>query len=399
MSSTLNLPSTSPRKRSPTVHVLPDGDERGIGELGIGAYFVPQPKHELMSWEHIQRVVAQDDLDYLVRHKDCETRYIAWGEGIRKKYGGLENYMRLVRLDWGEDDDTSPGTPNKGMNGSKIENVNDVEADVRSYFSDVVAEDPTLVKTIPNDWPYAMPAECGHYVVWCKRLILDKALFATKDTPFPKGPIREAIFAAINFDGIRGLTGSSNKIQQFGFKTRNFLKESDEAMAWMKETYSSEQSEEEQLCDLAEKAQGWAGRFIDRFVKKRWPEDNWETAYFCNPPHLRTVPGVFKRSMSLMTFLLTFLSLSLSQVSVTSSESNVSPNLASRLTLFFLLQRHCPCKGRQCNNTSIEIIHCRQALSYSHPFVHYRPPLLLHIDIDPSSSSFLRITSRTCLKF
>lgn len=314
---------TPTRKRRPTVHVLPQGDEKGIGELGIGAYFAPQPKHELMSWDHIQRVVSQDDLDYLIRHKECETRYIAWGEGIRKKYGGLENYMRVVRLDWEEDNDEIIG-PSQSQEGSSVHDVNDDEdaADIKSYFNNVVAEDSNLVKTIPNDWPYAMPAECGHYVVWCKRPILDMLLFSAKDTPFPKGPIREAIFEAINFDGIRGLTGGSKKFQQYGFKTRNFLRESSEAMEWMKETYSDDKSEEEQVCDLAEKAQTWAGRFIDAFVKKRWPEDAWETAYFCNPPHLRTVPGEYiGYHVDYIRSLTKNLSLPLLQVSVIFSES------------------------------------------------------------------------------
>jgi hypothetical protein len=293
------------------VHVLPPGDPMGKGELGIGAYFAPQPDHELMTWDHIQRVVAQDDLDFLIRHKDCETRYIAWGDGIRKHYGGLEKYMRVVRLDWEEDNDENLA-PANGTNGSNIHNVNDdADADPKSYFSDVVAKDPNLVKTIPNDWPYAMPAECGHWVVWCKRPILDMALFSARDTPFPKGPIREAVFAAITYDGIRGLTGNSKQIQPLGYKTRNFLKDSSETLAWIKENNDGIQSQEEQICDLAEKAQTWAGRFIDHFVKKQWPEEEWETAYFCNPPHLRTVPGMCRNVLSSADSCLTPFSLGL----------------------------------------------------------------------------------------
>jgi hypothetical protein len=276
-------------RRQSTVHVLPPGDPMGEGELGIGAYFAPLPEHELMSWEHIQRVVAQDNLDYLIRHPDCEKRYIAWGKGIRGHYGGLENYIRQVRLDWKDDDDI---TKQVGTNGVS-EHIEEVEnVDPTSYFSDVVSKDTNLFKTIPNDWPYAMPAECGHSVVWCKRPVLDKLLFAGKDTPFPKGPVREAIYAAIDFDGIRGLSGNEKHIAPLGFKTRDNLKSSPEVMAWMKETSIGTQSQEEEIAELAIKAQTWAGRFIDQFVKLHWPERDWETAYFCNPPHLRTVPGL-----------------------------------------------------------------------------------------------------------
>jgi len=26
--------------------------------------------------------------------------------------------------------------------------------------------DQTMAKCIPNDWPYAVPGDCAHYVVW-----------------------------------------------------------------------------------------------------------------------------------------------------------------------------------------------------------------------------------------
>jgi hypothetical protein len=293
----------SPRRKS--VHILPPGDPRGEGSLGIGAYFEPQEEHCLMTWDRIQVVVAQDDLDHLVRHSACEDRYIAWGKEIRAHYGGLESYVKQVRLDWKDDDDELAPPPN-GMNGSGVEDINkdSDEIDPRSYFSDVVANDPNLVKTIPNDWPYAMPAECGHSVVWCKRPILDKVLFADKNTPFPKGPIREAAFAAINHDGIRGTSGSDKRIPGIGFKTIDYLKGCPEVMEWIREQSRLDKSagtEDEEVAKMAEKAHAWAGRFIDKFVKKNWPEKNWETAYFCNPPHLRTVPGACTARRSVLT--------------------------------------------------------------------------------------------------
>ncbi|UZJ57260.1 hypothetical protein CBS101457_006580 [Exobasidium rhododendri] len=289
-------PANSSSSRRKSVHILPSGDPQGKGQLGIGAFFEPQEKHCLMTWERIQIVVAQDDLDHLIRHSECEDRYIAWGKEIRAHYGGLESYVRQVRLGW-KDEDEEMAAPPDGMNGSGIDDVNKdcEEADPRSYFSDVVSNDPHLTKTIPNDWPYAMPAECGHSVVWCKRPILDKVLFADKNTPFPKGPIREAIFAAINMDGIRGTSGNAKKIPAVGFKTRDYLRGCPEVMAWLKGNASSGSragGEDDAVSRLAERAHSWAGRFIDHYVKKNWPEDKWETAYFCNPPHLRTVPGL-----------------------------------------------------------------------------------------------------------
>jgi hypothetical protein len=35
-----------------------------------------------------------------------------------------------------------------------------------------------------------------------------------------------------------------------------------------------------------------AGREIDGFVKRRWVETEWETAWFVNPPRLQSVRGL-----------------------------------------------------------------------------------------------------------
>ena len=48
----------------------------------------------------------------------------------------------------------------------------------------------------------------------------------------------------------------------------------------------------ESATDLAERAHAWAGRFVQAYVRRVWDEAQWETAWFCNPPHLRTVPGL-----------------------------------------------------------------------------------------------------------
>ena len=51
--------------------------------------------------------------------------------------------------------------------------------------------------------------------------------------------------------------------------------------------------EAEHAIDLASRAQAWAGRYVSAYVEQRWPpKDGWECAWFCNPPHLRTVPSL-----------------------------------------------------------------------------------------------------------
>lgn len=115
----------------------------------------------------------------------------------------------------------------------------------------------------------------------CKRPIIHPGLFETADTPFPPGPERDALYAAILSDGIRGLTGAEGSDppppRVLGYKTKEVLQRS------MSETEAEE---------MATSAHAWAGRFLERYVERRWNREMWETAWFCNPPHLRTVPGL-----------------------------------------------------------------------------------------------------------
>lgn len=130
-------------------HQCPPGPPEGQGELGIGAYFVPEPRYAVMTWPQIQQTITNGDLNMLYRNDECEARYAEWAKPIRKKYGSLETYIRQVRLQW---DDAGEGT---STNSAR-------------FFDDeaVLAKDPSLVRCIPNDWPYGIPEGCGHYVIW-----------------------------------------------------------------------------------------------------------------------------------------------------------------------------------------------------------------------------------------
>lgn len=210
-----------------------------------------------------------------------------------------------------------------------------------------------MAKTIPNDWPYGVPEDCGHYVVWCRLPIIHPSLFQTPDTPFAAGPSRDALYEAVSSDGIRGLTGIDwetlagpeavidtelrGKYRVVGEHTIALLRKSREI-----ETYTPATSvtpspaltpktegvpalsptmpkfnlaasvlsngsatsalsppsaipgrRREHAVDLAERAHAWAGRYVEEYVRSKWPpEEGWECAWFCNPPHLRTVPGL-----------------------------------------------------------------------------------------------------------
>lgn len=223
--------------------------------------------------------MTADDLDKLLRHPDCEAEYIQWAKGIRAQYGGLEQYIAKERLGW----DTKKLPLIEGT------------AQPSHYFNDEVMDDLSNVKVVFNDWPYGIPLDCKHYVVWCKFPIISPALFTTPDTPFVAGAVRDVLFKGIMADGIRGLTGNTKRYPVIGYKAPQVMREAlerhlDASKAPITSPLGSTGLGPE--ADLAEAAHLWAGRFVDKFICRYWDPTVFETAYFCNPPHLRTVPGL-----------------------------------------------------------------------------------------------------------
>lgn len=147
--------------------------------------------------------------------------------------------------------------------------------------------------------------------------IYSPALFHTPDTPFAPGAARDALYAAISHDGVRGMTGidAFSGPRVFGQATRAVLSKAAEINTTPTRPSTPSSSlhhalsapapygspgapsrppspgRPEDAALMAERAQAWAGRFVRAYVTRVWNEEEWETAWFCNPPHLRTVPG------------------------------------------------------------------------------------------------------------
>ncbi len=336
------------------------------------------------------KVCARESLGRLDRNPRCQQRYDDWAVAIREKYGGLEAYIKHYRLHWQQADrpdgfepgsssssssgangnaSTTSGLSVNGSCGAGILDVQDSATIAPTVAADGAAAEPSwkgwyhfhpsmplgeMIKILPNDWPYGIPRDCGHYVVWCRLPIIHPSLFATPDTPFAPGPSRDALYEAVSSDGIRGMIGIDwdallQQPQQaddeegerekkrelyrvVGEHTVALLRKSKEidtftpapaspamtpkvvveksptipalnlASQALKQTShlsapplprTASGSEREHATDLAERAQAWAGRYVDAYVRSVWPpEQGWELCWFANPPSLRTVPGI-----------------------------------------------------------------------------------------------------------
>ncbi|KAF8340554.1 uncharacterized protein EI90DRAFT_2966425 [Cantharellus anzutake] len=177
-----------------------------------------------------QRVYCSN-LGNLHRHPSFQKDYDKWTEETVKRGGPMVNIL-LKRLDW----DGPPALPNKTGAGGTTE---------PDYFTVDIPDE--LVRVVINDWPYSVPLDVTHFIIWSRVPFVHEMV-----TPY-------RIKDRVARDGLWGFTGGITQ-----------PKASD------KDAHLIRQASIE----------------IQMFVEQVWPEDEWETAWFMNPLRLQSVPGL-----------------------------------------------------------------------------------------------------------
>jgi len=193
-----------------------------------------------------------------------------------------ENYLRSYRLQWGRADALSkiPSRLSSPVGDVDYREITLLESGLppippgsKPYFT---ADIPSqLVSIIMNDWPYSVPSFIEHYVIWVVLPILPPDL-----PPL----IKPRLFQ----DGLCGFTGYSEDspppspsqllaclpaLSDWGVTEASLIR-------------STRGTEEE------ETAVREAGSEVHKFVVATWKEQEWETAWFVNPPRLQSVPAL-----------------------------------------------------------------------------------------------------------
>lgn len=127
---------------------------------------------------------------------------------------------------------------------------------------------------IPTDLARAVPPEIEHSVVWTRQPIFHPAV------------IPPSVSGRIETDGLWGFTGLTSPPP-----SPSSLSASLPALAeWgVTADYTANRIrgtlEEEELVNRA-------GAGVHNFVRSKWSEGEWETAWFVNPPRLQSVRGL-----------------------------------------------------------------------------------------------------------
>ncbi|QRV81890.1 Flavoprotein [Ceratobasidium sp. AG-Ba] len=204
----------------------------------------------MFTWDQVKDQVDSGDLAALKRHPALQKRYDAWILQVKEAHGSVVNFLINVRLGWG------PQAPNPQPPSS---NLLKPPGDVlvrpitpgtimnKEWFTADIQD--SLVKILPNDWPYSVPPEIRHYVVWSRLPITHP------------GIVPAQIWDQIVQDGLWGFSGSAYKPKGSGV---------------------------ESIDELVRQA----GSEVRKYVEAKWPAEDYEVAWFVNPPRLQSIPGL-----------------------------------------------------------------------------------------------------------
>ncbi|TDL23125.1 hypothetical protein BD410DRAFT_747072 [Rickenella mellea] len=248
------------------------------------------------TWKQLKTFVNSGDLGLLKRDKALQRRYDEWAKGVKQQYGSMVNYLLQFRLQWGEPDTFSllPSTVQiipsvatahpiqKYDNGLPV-----VPSDGPKYFTSNT--EPEFISIIQNDWPYSVPTEVEHTLVWtCIPILPPPHLLPDNIATALTSDVLDRVTKRLEQDGIWGFTGQSDDSPppSPSLLPRSLGALSEWGITMEKLVRSPKGTPDEDAAVTA------AGHEVQIFVESRWDEHEWETAWFVNPPRLQSVKGL-----------------------------------------------------------------------------------------------------------
>ncbi|GAA5906288.1 hypothetical protein JCM6882_002693 [Rhodosporidiobolus microsporus] len=287
----------------PTVSAEDDARIRQVLEEAKELHASLEP---LYTWDELVELIGSCNLAVLSRQPAFESLYAStFNPLVKSVYGKMEIYLRK-QLGW------TAGAEEEG----------------KEYW-----ERGARTNVRRNDWPYGVPRDVSHWVVWVPLPLFHPALCTPSATPrsltplppflsttsssasplpspsasgtsTPSGPSSTNPLALphahgtaavaptkgtwdwVSRNGLSGLTGRAEGRWR-DIKLRRSLSGSGDPGEGEGEQGGGEGAEQEY-----EETDG-PEREIAAFVRGRWrAEEGWETAWFANPPSLQSVPGL-----------------------------------------------------------------------------------------------------------
>jgi len=108
-------------------------------------------------WENLKTIIGAHDLDLFKRYPSHLRRYLAWSSDVKARYGSIPGFVCQERLHW------APASSQIREKEKTREELEGLTPRNPAPFGD-----PADYKILRNDWPYAIPTDVAHLVIWLK---------------------------------------------------------------------------------------------------------------------------------------------------------------------------------------------------------------------------------------
>ncbi|KAM0751835.1 hypothetical protein T439DRAFT_325025 [Meredithblackwellia eburnea MCA 4105] len=182
----------------------------------------------VFSWPQLRDLINRCELKTLRRHEILEDLYFNHFNPFVRSQFGTTEEYLRQQLGW----DVKEG---------ELERIKAKQRGEKEYWTR-----SSVTRVRPNDWAYSIPKDIKHWVAWTPLPILHEGRCEGTSISWEQASSR----------GLTGFSGDDKSLPGFGAGPQG------------------------------------PGSDIEAFVKERWSENEWETAWFVNPPSLQSVRGL-----------------------------------------------------------------------------------------------------------
>lgn len=232
----------------------------------------PTPRSErtpLFTWSDLTRIVSTGSLQSLSRHPDDLSEYFAWMDSVKASYGSVTAFLLSERFTASKLLESASSSRAQGCHSTTSGSEGSGEVCFRRGFKAGVE-----CQILRNDWPYSIPRDATHHVVWSYLPILHPSLTSGS-------PLSQLAWSIISR---RGLCGTLHPSRDLTVPTL------EQHAVHLPELNLTRLDKEDRMV-LEETLRKACGEVVE-FVRREWDTARIEVAFFANPPSLQSVPNL-----------------------------------------------------------------------------------------------------------
>ncbi|PWZ00533.1 hypothetical protein BCV70DRAFT_159925 [Testicularia cyperi] len=241
----------------------------GPSTLPISSQGPAASRPALFTWSQLLDIVSTGNLQKLSRHPEDLREYFAWIDQIKLRYGSVHSYLLAEKL-------TAPKLIRKGKGTVHPAPLSKGFSEATCFQSHFVPGEDCQI--LVNDWPYSIPKDVTHHVVWSHLPILHRDLVDDAQFDSVTTDLAWAVIAK------RGLCGTLSPLHGLQIPSIH------QHLVHLP-TLLPENTDEAQKDRIGLAVKSACSHLVD-FINTHWDLERHEACFFANPPSLQSVPSL-----------------------------------------------------------------------------------------------------------